>query len=86
MIKQGCRWLPGQCLILVVDRRYAAVALALPCVKHRMVMVSRLFWGTALYHRPGPKPLKGRRQRSLQAWANRSDTPWEAVEVDYYGG
>jgi len=86
MIKQVRRWLPGRCLVLVVDGRYAAVALALPGVKHRMVMVSHLFWDAALYHRPGPKSLKGQRQRSLQAWANCSDTPWEAVEVDYYGG
>jgi hypothetical protein len=34
----------------------------------------------------GPKPLKGKRQRSLQGWAERSDTPWETVEVDWYGG
>ena len=34
----------------------------------------------------GPKPTKGKRQRSLQGWAERSDTPWETVEVDWYGG
>ena len=34
----------------------------------------------------GPTPLKGKRQRSLQAWAERSDTPWETVAVDWYGG
>src|ERR1700751_6174853 len=30
--------------------------------------------------------MKGTRQRSLQAWAERSDTPWETVDVDRYGG
>jgi len=30
--------------------------------------------------------LKGKRQRSLQGWAERSHTPWETVEVDWYGG
>jgi len=30
--------------------------------------------------------LKGKRQRRLQAWAERTDTPWETVEVDWYGG
>ena len=33
-----------------------------------------------------PNPPRGKRQRSLQAWAERSDTPWETVEVDWYGG
>jgi hypothetical protein len=30
--------------------------------------------------------LKGKRQRCLQGWAERADTPWETVEVDWYGG
>jgi hypothetical protein len=30
--------------------------------------------------------LKGKRQRRLQEWAERPDTPWETVEVDWYGG
>jgi hypothetical protein len=30
--------------------------------------------------------LKGKRQRSLQGWAERADTPWETVEVDWYRG
>jgi hypothetical protein len=57
-------------------------------------MVSRLRWDAALYHEPapqppskrGPKPTKGKRQRRLQGWAERSDTPWETVEVVWYGG
>jgi hypothetical protein len=94
MMKQVRRWLPGQRLVLVVDGSFAAVSLALACVKHQVVMVSRLRWDAALYHWPepqpagkrGPKPTKGKRQRSLQGWAERSDTPWETVEVDWYGG
>jgi hypothetical protein len=94
MMKQVRRWLPGQRLVLVVDGGFAAVSLALACVKHHVVMVSRLRWDAALYHPPEPqppgkrgrKPTKGPRQRSLQAWANRRDTPWETVEVDWYGG
>ncbi len=93
MMKQVRRWLPGRRLVLVVDGGFAAVSLALACVKQQVVMVSRLRWDAALYHPPapqpkgkrGPKPLEGRRQRSLQAWAERSDTPWETVEVDWYG-
>jgi hypothetical protein len=94
MITQVRRWLPGRRLVLVVDGGFAAVSLALACVKHHVVMVSRLRWDAALYHRPGPqppgkrgrKPLKGKRQRSLQGWAERADTPWQTVEVNWYGG
>ena len=93
-MQQVRRWLSGRRLVLVVDGGFAAVSLALACVKHRVAMVSRLRWNAALYHPPGPqppgkrgrKPLKGKRQRSLQGWAERSDTPWETVEVDWYGG
>src|SRR5918995_995993 len=94
MMKQARRWLPGRRLVLVVDGGFAAVSLALACVKSKVVMVSRLRWDAALYHPPGPqppgkrgpKPTKGKRQRSLQGWAERSDTPWETVEVDWYKG
>jgi DDE superfamily endonuclease len=94
MVKQVRRWLPERRLVLVGDGGFAAVSLAVACVKQRVVMVSRLRWDAALYHPPGPQPpgkrgpkaTKGRRQRSLQAWAERSDTPWETVEVEWYGG
>lgn len=83
MMKQVRRWLPGRRLVLIVAGGFAAVALALACVKNRVVMVSRLRWDAALYHPPGPQPpgkrgpksTKGKRQRSLQGWAERSDTP-----------
>src|ERR687896_2544608 len=75
MMQQVRRWLPGRRLVLVVDGGFAAVSLALACVKNQVAMVSRLRWDAALYHPPdpqpkgkrGPKPLKGKRQRSLQA-------------------
>jgi hypothetical protein len=94
MVKQVRRWLPDRPLVLVVDGGFAAVSLALACAKNRVVMVSRLRWEAALYHQPGPqlpgkrgpKPTKGKRQRSVQGWAERSDTPWQGVEVDWYGG
>jgi DDE superfamily endonuclease len=94
MRQQVRRWLPGRPLVLVVDGGFAAVSLALACVKSQVAMVSRLRWDAALYHQPaphpqgkrGPQPLKGKRQRRLQAWAERADTPWETVEVDWYGG
>lgn len=94
MMKQARRWLPGRRVVLVLDGGFSAVSLALACVKNNVVMVSRLRWDAALYHPPGPqppgkrgpKPTKGQRQRSLQGWAERSDTPWETVEVRWYGG
>ena len=83
MMKQARRWLPGRRLVLVGDGGFAAVSLARACVKNNGVMVSRLRWDAALSHPPGPqppgkrgpKPLKGQRQRSLQGWAERADTP-----------
>ena len=94
MMKHVRRWLPGHQLVLVVDGGFAAVSLALAGVKQPVTMVSRWRWDAALYHPPepqpsgtrGPKPTKGKRQRRLQGWAERSDTPWEDVEVDWYGG
>jgi hypothetical protein len=94
MMRQARRWLPGRPLVLVVDGGFAAVSLALACVKNQVTMVSRLRWDAALYHQPGPqpqgkrgrKPTKGKRQRSLQDWAERTDTPWETVTVDWYRG
>jgi len=94
MTKQVRRWLPGRPLVLVVDDGFAAVSLALACVKSQVTMVSRVRWDAAPYHRPeppppgkrGPKPSKGMRQRRLQDWAARSDTPWQTVEVDWYQG
>ena len=94
MMKQVRRWLPKQLLVLVVDGGFAAVALALACKKSEVVMVARLRLDAALYHSPAPqppgkrgrKPTKGQRHRSLKVWAARSDTPWEELEIDWYGG
>jgi hypothetical protein len=92
MMKQVRRWLPGRRLVLGVKGGFAAMLLALACVKSRVVMVSRLRWDVALYHPPGlqpqgkhgPKPTKGQRQRRVQSWAERSDTRREDVAVDWY--
>jgi hypothetical protein len=94
MMRHVRRWLPERQLVLVGDGGFAAVSLALACVKSQVAMVSRLRWDAALYHPPGPqppgkrgpKPWKGKRQRRLQAWAERADTPWETVAVAWYGG
>jgi hypothetical protein len=92
MLKQVRRWLPERLLVLVVDGGFAAVALVLACGESQVTMGARLRLDAALYHRPAPqspgkrgrKPTKGHRQRRLKVWAARSDTPWEAVAVDWY--
>jgi hypothetical protein len=94
MVVQVRRWLPGRELILVLDGGFAAVELAHTCRRRQVTMICRLRLDAALYHPPGPqppnkrgpKPKKGRRQRRLTEWAVRNDTPWEAIEVDWYGG
>jgi hypothetical protein len=47
MLKPARRWRPERRLVLVVDGGFAAVALALACVQHKVVMVSRLRWAAA---------------------------------------
>jgi len=57
-------------------------------------MIARWRSRAALYHWPeaqppgkrGRKPSQGKRPRRLKEWAARSDTPWEEVEVQWYGG
>jgi DDE superfamily endonuclease len=94
MVLQVRRWLPERELILVLDGGFAAVKLAHACRRHQVTMICRLRLDAALYHRPGPqpagkrgpKPQKGARQRRLTEWASRPDTPWQEIEVDWYGG
>jgi hypothetical protein len=91
------RWLPDRVVVLVVDGAFAAVKLALACAgepNHKLALVTRLRIDANLYHWPsaqpkskrGCKPAKGARQRKLSQWAARSDTPWEEIEVCWYGG
>jgi hypothetical protein len=94
MVMQVRRWLPERELIVALDGGFAAVELAHACRRHRVTLICRLRLDAALYHPPGPqppskrgpKPKKGRRQRRLVEWASRRDTPWEPVEVEWYGG
>lgn len=94
MVRIVRRWVPQRAIIFVVDGAFAAVKLAHLCLDRKVVMVSRLRLDAALYHQPapqpegkrGPKPQKGRRQRRLKEWAARCDTPWEEIEVAWYGG
>jgi DDE superfamily endonuclease len=88
------RWLPNRVMVLVLDGAFASVGLALALSGCGITQITRLRLDSRLYHRPrqqephkrGPKPKKGARQRSLKQWASRSDTPWQEVEVNWYGG
>ncbi len=94
MIQHVRRWLPARQLVVVVDGGFAVVSLALACVKHQVAMVLRWRWDAALSHPAGPQPsgtrdpnpLQGTRQRRWHDWAERADTPWEDVDVVWYGG
>src|SRR5512135_193012 len=93
-VLQVRRWLPERALILVLDGGFAAVDLACACQRHQVTLICRWRLDAALYHVPGArppgtrgrKPKKGPRQRRLAEWACRTDTPWEQVEVAWYGG
>lgn len=87
------RWLPDRAVVLVTDGGFAAVKLALCCASAKVTLVCRLRLDVSLYHPPvlrpgrrGRKPLKGARQRPLKQWAQRSETPFTEVEVEWYGG
>ena len=94
MVRLVRRWLPLRKLVLIVDGGFAAVGLAASCLASEVTMVCRLRLDAALYHPPGPqpaskrgpKPKKGARQRTPKQWLSRSDTPWDLVEVNWYGG
>ena len=95
LMRQVRRWVPQRLVVLVVDGGYCAVKLALVCAQlPQVALVTRLRWDASLYHSPGPRragqrgptATKGARQRTLKEWAKRTDTPWEEVEVAWYGG
>src|SRR5512147_1907602 len=94
MVVQVRRWLPARELILVLDGGFAAVKLAHDCQRHQVAMICRLRLDAALYDPPGPqppskrgpKPKKGQRQCRLTEWAGDRETPWERIEMDWYGG
>lgn len=96
MLKQCYRWCATRPLILLVDGGYAAMSLGLACstLSHPVIMVTRLRLDAALYdpppppdpHRRGPKPQKGKRQKSLKTRATDLQTVWQALEIPWYHG
>lgn len=94
IIRQVRRWVKTRRMILVVDGAFSANELAAACHNQEVTLVSRLRMDAALYDYPEPvapgrrgrKPLKGKRQRLLKEWAERADTKWEKVDVEWYAG
>jgi hypothetical protein len=94
------RWCPTRELVCVGDGAYAAVGLVAHCqrlARQRGVavrLVTRLRLDAALYAPPGPqpkskrgpKPKKGQRLPRLAERLADPTTPWERVEVGWYGG
>lgn len=90
------RWLRGRALVLVTDGALTAVKLGLTCgaLRQPVTWVSRMRLDAALYDwpgkqpqgKPGPKPKKGKRLKSLQAWLEDPDTTWFKEEIPWYGG
>jgi hypothetical protein len=94
MVLQVRRWFPGRRIVLVLDGGFAAVKLARACRRYRVALVCRSRLDAGLYDPPGEpprskrgrKPKKGPRQVKLNEWTRREDTPWDDVEVEWYGG
>ena len=96
MIMQVRRWLPKHLIVLVGDGAYAALKLALCCcgLPTPVCLVSRLRLDAALYDFPpppepgkrGPKPKKGKKQKSLQERITDESTQWSSVVIDWYDG
>lgn len=96
MIDKVRRWQPDREIVLVGDGSYAAVALGHCCrrLKKPVKLVSRLRLDARLYDFPGPrpkgkrgpKPKKGARQPSLANRLADPKTPWQELEIVWYGG
>lgn len=96
MINVVRRWLPERALVLVTDGGLTAIKLGLRCARYvnPVTYVSRLRLDAALYappgpqpsSKPGPKPKKGQRLRSLKKILAAPQTSWTTLELDWYGG
>jgi hypothetical protein len=96
MIIQVRRWFPKRAMVLVGDGAYAAVSLALQCngFSVPVALVARFRLDACLYDPPppvqsgkrGPKPKKGKRQRSLLERSQDDSTEWTPIEIVWYDG
>ena len=83
------RWLPNRLLIMVADSSYAVLEL-LSAVKEEASFITRLRVDAALYDaapaprqpgQPGPHPLKGARQPTLQQRLEDASTQWQPMTI-----
>jgi hypothetical protein len=96
MIMQVRRWFPYRAIVLVGDGAYAAVFLALCCAGFSVpaTLVARFRLDASLYDFPppeqpgkqGPKPKKGKKQRSLLARSQDPSTVWTPIKIVWYDG
>lgn len=96
MMKQIRRCLPYQAIVLVGDGAYAAVKLALCCLRFKVpvCLVSRLRLDACLYEFPpppqptkrGPKPKKGKKQSPLSERIKDKSVQWTPITIDWYEG
>lgn len=96
MISAVRRWQPERALVLVTDGGLCAVKLGLRCLNlsEPLTWVSRLRLDAALHDWPGPqatgkpglKPKKGARARSLQDRLDDPDSIWCRLTIPWYGG
>jgi hypothetical protein len=96
MMIQVRRWHPERAMVLIGDGTYAAVYLAPDCIcmPVPVTLIARFRMDSALYDEPppdvpgkrGPKPKKGKKQRSLKERAADPPTQWTTVTMLWYGG
>ncbi len=85
------RWLKRQ-WILIGDKAYACMDLAIACIKRKVTLISRLRLDAQLYQFPihekkklGRKPIKGARIH-LKEFMNDINQKWQTDLVNWYGG
>jgi len=96
MTGQVRRWLPGREIVLVVDGGLVSHQSGQRCAGYRepVTYISRLQMNARLFDPPaikpagkrGKQPIVGPRQPKPQAWLDSPHTPWQSLEMDWYGG
>lgn len=96
MTGQVRRWLPGREMVVVVDGGLVAHQSASRCASYRepVAYISRLQMNARLFDPPTPKPAGkrgpqssvGPRQPKPKDWLDNPHSPWQSVELEWYGG
>jgi hypothetical protein len=94
LLGQVRRWLPHRTVIVVADSSYAALELLAWGARHTVTVITRLRLDAALYEpaparrpgQPGRQRLKGARVPKLTERLTDAHTPWQTVQLAWYGG